>query len=346
MVAHVSIPALEPDPNRVATTSPAIVTDLLKQRLGFKGIVVTDALDMGALTHLYASDIGRAAVDAFKAGNDLLIIPADLDASYKAMLKAVNSGEITTSQVDASVLKILKVKASLRLHKARLADLDQLTTLVGQPENIAKGQDMADEAITLVRDNGKLLPLKRTGTLVAGLPYTKVEEVRNHLVVVILAEDVRTETGRALERQIKFRVPDAHVIYVDPRVAGAMSNDVLTAVDVAETVIVGAYVVPTAGRAAIVVNGVAQNTVSLTDANGALLQQILSRANSKTLVLAMGNPYIASDFPAVENYICTFSNTGVSEVAVVKALFGEIPIHGHLPVTIPSIAARGAGIER
>jgi len=345
MVAHVSIPALEPDPNRVATTSPAIVTDLLKKRLGFKGIVVTDALDMGALTRLYAADIGRAAVDAFKAGNDLLIIPADLDASYRAMLKAVNSGEISQQQIDDSALKILKAKASLGLHKARLADLDSLSTIVGKPGNISVGEEVADDAITLVRDNGKILPLKRTGTVAGGLPYTRVEEVHNHLVVVILAEDVRTETGRTLERQIKARVPDAHVLYLDPRVAQAMSNDVLTAVDGAETVIAAAYVIPTAGRANTV-NGVLQNTVSLTDANGALLQQILARANAKTIVLAMGNPYLATDFPSVENYICSFSNTSVSEVAVVKALFGEIPIHGHLPVTIPSVATRGAGIER
>ena len=345
MVAHVSIPALEPDPNRVATTSPAIVTNLLKKQLGFKGIVVTDALDMGALTRLYAADIGRAAVDAFKAGNDLLIIPADLDASYRAMLKAVDNGEISQQQIDDSALKILKAKASLGLHKARLADLDSLSTIVGKPGNISVGEEVADDAITLVRDNGKILPLKRTGTVAGGLPYTRVEEVHNHLVVVILAEDVRTETGRTLERQIKARVPDAHVLYLDPRVAQAMSNDVLTAVDGAETVIAAAYVIPTAGRANTV-NGVLQNTVSLTDANGALLQQILARANAKTIVLAMGNPYLATDFPSVENYICSFSNTSVSEVAVVKALFGEIPIHGHLPVTIPSVATRGAGIER
>src|SRR5262249_18893093 len=181
----------------VAPTSPAIVNDLPKKQLGFKGIVVTDALDMGALTHLYAADIGRAAVDAFKAGNDLLIIPADLDASYKAMLKAANSGEITTQQIDTSVLKILKVKASLGLHKAPLNDPDQLSSLIGKPENIAKGQEAADDAITLVRDNGKMLPLKRVGTPVGGLPYTKVEEVHNQLVAVILSEDVRTETGRA-----------------------------------------------------------------------------------------------------------------------------------------------------
>ena len=94
MVAHVTVPALEPDPNRVATTSPAIVTDLLKGQLGFQGIVVTDALDMAGLTRLYSANIGRAAVDAFKAGSDLLLIPADLDASYKAVLEAARSGEI------------------------------------------------------------------------------------------------------------------------------------------------------------------------------------------------------------------------------------------------------------
>src|SRR5204863_8375706 len=114
--------------------------------------------------HICAARIGHATVNAFKATNNILIIPADLDASYKAMLKAVNSGEITTQQIDTSTLKILNAKASIGLNKARLNDLDQLSTLVGKPENIAKGQQAADEAITLVRDNGKLLPLKRVGT--------------------------------------------------------------------------------------------------------------------------------------------------------------------------------------
>src|SRR6266705_6715990 len=137
MVAHVTVPALEPDPNRVATTSPAVVTDLLKKQLGFKGLVVTDALDMAGLTRLYAANIGRAAVDAFKAGNDLLIIPADLDASYKAMLDAAHSGEIPQAQIDGAVLKLLKAKAALGLHKARSVDVEKLAAEVGKPENIA-----------------------------------------------------------------------------------------------------------------------------------------------------------------------------------------------------------------
>ena len=345
MVAHVTVPALDPEPNHVATTSPAIVTSLLKDQLGFRGIAITDALDMAALTRLYADRIGRAAVDAFQAGNDVLLIPADLDASYKAVLEAVQSGEIPQSRLDASVLKILKAKASLGLHKARLVDLKMVEEMVGKPENIALGQQISDDAVTLVRDNGKLLPLKRSGTATAGLPYTKMEEVHNSTVVIIFSEDVRLDVGRVLERQLRARVPDANVFYVDSKIAEAMSDAVLDAVDSANAVIAAVYVVPTAGRVLRGENGLT-NSVGVPDANAALLQEILDHAADKTVMLAMGNPYLARDFPAVQNYLCTFSNAAVSEVSAVKALFGEIAIRGRLPVTIPKIAQRGAGIER
>jgi beta-N-acetylhexosaminidase len=345
MVAHVSVPALDSDPNHVATTSPAIVTGLLKNQLGFKGIVVTDALDMAGLTRLYGAHIGRAAVAAFKAGNDVLLIPADLDASYRAMIEAVRSGEIPRAQLDASVLKILKAKAALSLHKTRVVNVEGLSTLVGKPENLALGQQIADDSITLVRDNGKLLPLKSSGTTATGLPYQKVEEVRDNLVAVIFSDDMRTEAGRTLERQIREQVADANVIYVDPRVAAVMADEVLKAVDNAQSVIAAVYEVPVAGRVMKGANGVT-NSVGLSDASGALLQRILDHAAEKTAVVAMGNPYLAQDFPTVQNYLCTFSNAAVSEVAAVRALFGEIAIRGHLPVSIPNIAQRGAGIER
>ena len=346
MVAHVTVPALDPDPNHVASVSPAIVTDLLKKQLGFQGIVITDALDMPGLTRLYSANIGRAAVDAFKAGNDLLLIPADLDASYKSMLAAVHSGEISSAQIDASVLKILKIKASLGLHKNRLADLDGLSTVIGKPENLAMGQQISDDAVTLVRDNGKLLPLQKAGTIAGGLPYQRGEQVRNHVVVVVMTEDVRTDAGHALEHQIRARVPDAHILYVDTRIADAMSEEVLKAVDQASAVVAAVYVVPSAGKIAKTENGGLKNSVSLADASGTLLQKVLDRAAAKTVVLAMGNPYLAQDFPSVQNYICTFSNETVSELSAGKALFGEIAFRGHLPVSIPNIAQRGAGIER
>jgi beta-N-acetylhexosaminidase len=338
MVAHVTVPALDSDPNHVATISPAVVSDLLEKQLGFKGIIVTDALDMAGLTRLFANNIGRAAVEAFKAGNDLLLIPADFPASYGAMLQAVQSGEISRERLDHSVLKILKAKASLGLQDARMVDVNAVANLVGKPGNLAFGQQVADAAVTLVRDNGKVLPLKSKGTTKAGLPYTTQEETHNQVVAVLFSDDVRTESGRAFGREFRTRIPDARVIYVDPRVAVGMSDEVLRAVDEAKTVIAAVYVVPSAGRVG--------NAVAMADATGALLQQLLDRAAGKTAVIAMGNPYLAADFPKVENYICTFSNASVSEVAAVQALFGEIAIRGHLPVSIPNIAQRGVGLER
>jgi beta-N-acetylhexosaminidase len=342
MVAHVTVPALDSDPNHVATISPVIVSDLLEKQLGFKGIIVTDALDMAGLTHLFATDIGRAAVEAFKAGNDLLLIPADFPASYNAMLQAVQSGEISRERLDHSVLKILKIKASLGLQDARLVDLNAIDKVVGKPANLTFGQKVADDAVTLVRDNGKVLPLrssfKNAGTGKAALPYTTQEETRNQTLAVLFSDDVRTDSGRAFGREFRTRIPDARVIYVDPRIAAAMSGDVLNAVDQAQTVVAAVYVVPSAGKVG--------NSVAMADATGALLQQLLDRAAQKTAVIAMGNPYLAADFPKVENYMCTFSNATVSELAAVEALFGEIAVHGHLPVSIPNVAQRGAGIER
>jgi beta-N-acetylhexosaminidase len=102
-------------------------------------------------------------------------------------------------------------------------------------------------------------------------------------------------------------------------------------------VVAAVYLIPTAGKVG--------NSVGMADASGALLQQLLDHAAEKTAVVAMGNPYLASDFPKIENYMCTFSNATVSELSAIKALFGEIPIRGHLPVTIPNVAQRGAGLE-
>ena len=344
MVAHVHAPALDPAPNSVATVSPAIVTDLLKEQMQFHGIVITDALDMAGLTRKYANDIGREAVDAFKAGNDMLLIPPDLDAAYRAVVAAVKSGEITQARLDDSVSKILKVKASLGLNKARVVDLTKLDSTMGTPEHESAGQQMADEAVTMVRRNGAVLPLKNRGTGPAGLPYQNAVEVRNHLALIIFTDDVRLEAGHILERQIRMRAPDVNVMYVDPRLARALLPQVVATVQSAEKVVLAAYVSPTAGKV-VRGNGPAQNSVSMPPDSAEMIRAMLGAGAQKTVVLAMGNPYLAKDFPSIQNYLCTFSAAPVSEISAAKALFGEITPSGHLPVTIPGIAARGAATE-
>jgi beta-N-acetylhexosaminidase len=342
MVAHVTVKALEPDPKRVATTSSAVVTDLLKKKMGFQGLVVTDALDMNGLMRIYAgtgNPSGAAAVAALKAGNDMILIPGDIGGTYNGMLNAVQSGEIPLSQIDESVLKVLRAKASVGLNRARLVDVDNMKEVIAAPEDIATGQRIAEAAVTLVRDNGDLLPLKRQprGTPEAANPYLRVDQSRNRTVAVIFSDDVRSENGRVFERELRQRVPEARIFFVDPRIAGGMTEQIMQAVGEAQAVIVPVYAIPSAGRT---------DAVTLQNATSNLMQRILQAAPGRTVVIALGNPYIARDFPAVQNYLCTFSNATVSELAAVKALFGEIAIRGKLPVTIPQVAQRGTGIER
>ena len=344
MTGHVRVLALDPDRTRVATTSPAVVTGLLKNQLGFKGIVVTDALDMAGLVGLYAQNPGRVAVDAFKAGNDVLTMPYGLDACYRSMLQAVRSGEIGRERLDSSVLKILKAKASLGLDKNRVVDVGAIPRLVGNPLSIAAGQRISDASITLVRDNGKVFPLTdRQSDMRLRVAYQRAK-VQPPLLVIILCDNLRAEDGRVLERQVRKRAPDATVVYVDPRVAADRSDDVLKAADRAQKVVVAVYVVPSAARTRTVARG-QKNSASLPDATATLLSRILARAAEKTAVLAMGTPYLTDDFPTIQNYICTFSNATVSEISAARALFGEIPIPGHMPVNLSKAAGLGTKID-
>jgi beta-N-acetylhexosaminidase len=343
MVAHVTVPALEPDPDRVATVSRAVIDGVLKQQLGFQGLVVTDAMDMNAVTRLFPA--GRAAVEAVKAGNDMVLIPADLNAAYNGLLNAVRSGEIPQAQINASVLKILRAKAAVGLHKARLVDIRALAEIIARPGDLALAQQVADEAVALVRDNGHALPLQGSGTAAPLPAYQTPGPPGSRVLAVVFSDDVRTDSGRVLERELRARIPGVNMFYVDPRIANGMSEQVLEAADRAQTVVAAAIASPSGGKM-LRVHGVLTGSVSLDDATAALLHRLLERAANKTVLVALGNPYLAAEFPEVQNYLCTFSNAPVSEMSAVKALFGEIPIRGRLPVTIPGIAARGAGVDR
>jgi beta-N-acetylhexosaminidase len=355
MIAHVTVPALEPDPNRVASTSPAVIRDLLQSQLGFKGLIVPDALEMNALMRLFAGQTSagaaaaRATVEAVKAGNDMVLLPPDLDGAYNGLLNAVRSGEIPEAQIDASVRKILIAKAMVGLNKARLVDIDALDKIIASPANISFAQTVADSAVTLVRDNGKVLPLRKLGTKLGttspALTYQTPGEGSGRVALVVFSDDVRSESGRTLERELRASNPDMRVIYVDPRMASAMTDQVLQTVSQARSVVAAVYLIPTAGRVARV-QGVLQGTASMSDVSADLLHRVLRQAADKTIVLAMGTPYIAANFPEVRTYLCTFSNAAVSETAAAKAIFGEIEIRGRLPVSIPGIAARGTGLAR
>ena len=354
MIAHVTVPALEPDTNKVATISHKVITDLLIKEMTFSGLVVTDAMDMQGLTRIYPgppqASAGRAAVDALLAGNDMILLPSELEGAYNGMLAAAKSGEIPAEELDSRVRKVLQFKAGVGLHKSRFVDVDAMAATVGRPADMVLAQDVADAAVTLVRDDSPALALLRqerarqAGTSAPGAAYQKEGPVTSGgAVVLIFTDDIRSDWGRAFEREMRTRLKDAEIVFLDPRISASMTEAVTAAVLNARVVVVAAYAIPSAGRT---VRQRDTGSVALDSDAGALMDRVLKIGVAKTAVVAMGNPYLAKDFPDVQTYLCTFSHVPTSELAAVKALFGEMAIHGKLPVTIPGVAERGAGIER
>jgi len=345
LIAHVAVPALEPDPNKVATISRKVVTDVLRDQLKFKGVVITDALEMRGMTSIYppgsGSPTARAATDAVKAGNDVILWPTDLDGAFNGIIDAIKRGEIPEAQINKSVQKILEMKASVGLDKARLVDLQEISYLVSKPEDVQFAQQVADDAVTLVRDNSQVIPLSKyqPAPTEAEIFQTNVAP-SGKVVVIVITDDVQAPWGRAFVSAFKVRRADALFFSVDNGIAQPLAPEILDAVRKAEKVIVAAYVVPTPAKQ-VLVNGKLENTVGLQQGNGDLLQQVLNVAAAKTVLVALGNPYVAQGFPSVQTYICTYSNAVSSELSAVKGLFGELQSHGKLPVTLPGIAQRG-----
>jgi beta-N-acetylhexosaminidase len=354
MVAHVTVPAIEPDPNKVATLSSRVIGDILMKQMKFSGLVVTDAMDMKGLTLAYkgmspGAAAGKAAVDALLAGNDMILWPSDLEGAYNGILNAVKYGEISMEALDSRVLRVLQAKGSLGLHKQRLVDVSAISQLVGEPQDMALAQEIAENAVTLVRNSNKALDLfaqektRKRGTSAPSSAYDDTEAAGTGTFALIITDDVRSDWGRTFERELRARIPDVNVMFVDERIANEMLEPVTEAALGAQQIVVAAYAAPSAGRR---VEGSSKGSVGLAGGTASLVERVLKVAPEKTAMIALGNPYVASSFPGVKTYLCTFSNAPTSEIAAVKALMGEIATHGKLPVSIPNIAQRGEGLER
>jgi beta-N-acetylhexosaminidase len=344
MIGHLIVPAIEPDPNRPASVSAHAIKDLLQGQLGFKGLVVTDGLGMAGLTHVFSGSeaevSSKAAVAAVEAGNDMVLVPGDLGGAYDGLLTAVKRGEISEARINESVLKILRMKASVGLNENRFVSLANVQEEVARPENVAIAQSVADRAVTLVVDGGKLIPLQ------AQAPATPAQPARpaSHIVAVIFSDRPRgSDGGRAFANELRKRAPGATVFLVDPSNSDYIFANVLAAVRDAGSVIAVAESVPNARRTT---EGRAGGSVSLDTGPMQLLTEMVKSAGAKTVVVAFGNPYTGGSISGIQTYVCTYSNTVVSASSLARALFGEIPIHGRLPVSIPNFASRGTGLDR
>jgi beta-glucosidase-like glycosyl hydrolase/CubicO group peptidase (beta-lactamase class C family) len=318
MTGHLSIPALEPEPNLPATLSPNILTGLLRKELGYQGLVVTDAMDMGGITVRYAP--GDAAVRAFAAGTDALLMPPVPDAAFDALKEAVNSGRISRERLDASVRRLLQAKARMGLYKQRLVDVNALNKNFGKVEWQKEAQDISDRGVTLLRDTPHRLPLDGTKPTRA--------------LLVSLYSDPEPYPGEDLERELRQRVDALTALRADTKFAKA-GNLNLPAPDTYDVAILALFVKVSDRK----------GNVDLPAEQAALADQIY-KTGKPVVTVGFGSPYLVEHFPQAETWLAAFGISDVAQISIARALFGEIRVRGHLPVTVPGVDMKaGFGIE-
>jgi len=318
MTGHLSIPALEPDADTPATLSPHILTELLRKELKFQGLIVTDAMDMGGITARNAP--GEAAVRAVVAGADAVLMPPVPDAAFEALQAAVRSGRISRERLDASVRRILQAKARLGLHKERLVDVNTINEKFGSGAWQREGQEISDRGVTLLRDTAHRLPLDGTKPL-RGL-------------LVALYADPEPYPGEDLERELRSRFDSLTALRADTRFVKADLLK-LPLADTYDLAIV-AFFVRVSDR---------KGNVDVPPEQAALAEQIY-KTGKPVITVGLGSPYLIENFPKAETWLAAFGISDVAQISAARALFGQIPVRGHLPVTIPGVGLKaGFGID-
>lgn len=315
MTGHIALPAVDGD-STPATLSPRIVGTLLRDSLGFRGLVVTDALAMEAVGVGYT--VERSAVLAVQAGADLLLKPTSASRTIDAVVAAVERGEIPPARIERSARAILELKARTGVAMHRYADLERLRDVAGSPSHRALADRIAREAITLVADRDALVPAPRTGTT----------------LLVIYAADVELAAGRAFASELQGLPGTVRIVRIGPQTRESELEEVSTLARQSDRVIVGTYVraIEGAGRIAV-----AQPVAAWIDS--------LART-SKVIVVANGNPYVWRQFPRVGSYLLTYGISAALDRAAARAVAGTAPIGGRAPVSLPGFFDRGAGLRR
>ena len=317
MPGHLAVPALEPDATVPASLSRNILTGLLRDDLKFRGLIVTDAMDMGGVTSMYPPD--EAAIRAVEAGADIVLQPPVPDAALAGLENAVKSGRLSEKRIDESVRRILQAKARLGLDKDRLVDIPRLSQKFGLPKFADDAQAIADRGVTLLRNSENLVPLNASRPL--------------RVLLVSLSADPDAYPSATLESEIRWRVDSLKSLRADTQFVN-VSTLKLPPAD-SYDIAIAALFVRVADR---------KGNVGFPDDQRAFVNQML--ANGKPcVVIAFGSPYLISTFPGTKSWIGEFSTNDVSQRAAVRALFGQTAIKGRIPVTVPDTVKHGDGMQ-
>lgn len=307
MTAHIALPQIAESPHLPATLSRQVLTATLRRDLGFEGVVITDGLEMRGIVERYGS--GRAAVMALKAGADMPMIlwtRKMKEEVYQSLLAAVRSGEISRKRLHQSLRRILRTKKRRGLFRNQLAPLNHIVKS-GNRNTVHEqvAARIAREAVTLVRNRGDVLPLRPAK--------------QPHVVAVAPPGPF----GKTLAQQANVEM--ISVPYVPSRKRRReITAATIDAARDADTLILAAV-----NRYHI---GIAQRVTA-------------SLPGVRTVLLSFASPYYLEDLPDVEGYVCTYSYRDAAQAAAARAVIGNAPMNGRLPISIPGFYAYGHRVE-
>lgn len=314
MVAHLNVPALDQRDKRPTTLSRATVTGLLRENIGFDGLIVTDAMEMKGVTKYYAP--GEAEVEALKAGNDILLLPSDVDAAFRAILQALHDGELDMRQVNASVKRVLRAKYRLGLTYRTGVDIYAVSEDLNRPEAYLLKRRLAEDALTLVRDRYSLAGF-------AGLEGQRV-------ATVSIGEDTQTpfQTTCGWYGPVDhFHRPQERSSEQDHRLLDSLLNY--------DVVLVSFHNM----------SAKAADQYGVSNTSLGFLQR-LTRVMPNTGVVVFGNPYSLKFFDNAPLLVCAYNDEALTQELAAQALFGAIDFKGKLPVTASPNAPFGQGIVK
>ncbi|MEV7239167.1 glycoside hydrolase family 3 protein [Streptomyces sp. NPDC051020] len=303
MTAHIVVPALDPsgDP---ATLSHPILTGLLREELGYDGVVVTDSLGMAGVRQKYGDE--RVPVLALKAGVDVLVNPPVMKVAYDAVLAAVHNGELTERRIDESVARVLRLKWRRGVVHSPFVDTAAVAGTVGTPDHLATAERITARTTTLLRNDAGALPLRSADA-----------------VLVTGWDDPATPTTTAaLGKALTRRGLTVDVLSTGAKPSQARINAAVAAAQSHDTTVV-------------------LTNRANSDAGQQKLVKALLASGARVVTVAVRDPYDVMYFPEAPAYLTTYAFNDVAMHSLAGVLTGAIQPAGRLPVTIPDPANPG-----
>jgi beta-N-acetylhexosaminidase len=320
MTAHLYVPALDPTPGLPATLSAPILTGLLRGKMGFRGLIVTDALEMAGVTNTFSTE--EASLKAVLAGVDQLLLPPEPAKVIAYLAEAVRDGRIPMRRIDEAARRILEAKAALGLHKDRFVRVEEVRRRIAPRAFLDQAYKTFESSTTLVKNEGGAVPLAAGAGKVA---------------VLSLSSDLGDYfAGRAFVSAMRTRFPDAAAFYADGDTGQEALDEAFTKASGAATVVLALFSRVSAGK----------GSVDLEPKHVDLIKRLAALENGPAVVVvSFGSPYFLRHFPEVDAYVCMYRNTPETQDIAPRALTGEMDISGKLPVSLPELYPVGHGLE-